>query len=137
MKFPFVLRSQHDELVEALRQQLAEQQQELHRLKDWVFEKTFGIQLHDSLPRLEEQTSAPAEPLTEEEVRDRQKEADQRELATIRRLRPSQLGPALEKRMVKRVHDMALAARPPITPGATVHPAQQVFDKAKQEALAN
>lgn len=138
MKFPFVLRSQHDEMVEDLRRQIADQQQELHRLKDRIFQEIWGIQLHDSLPKAEAQTSAPAEPEVEEEARDLDKEADQRELRTIRRLRPSQLGPALERRMVKKVHDMALAALPPRTqPGQPANPAREIFAKAKKEALPN
>lgn len=138
MRFPFVLRSQHEEMVGLLRQQLEDREKELRRIKDLIFKEHFGVQIHDTLPENAPVVQASAPPAApEEETRDREKEADARKLATIRRLRPSQLGPELERRMNKRVLDMARAAHPQRTQPANPSAVLERFEKAKEEALAN
>jgi hypothetical protein len=118
-----------------LRETLAAREKELHRLKDLIFQREFGVQLYDSLPAdAPVQTAAEPEPEPEPE-RDLEQERDARELTALARTRPSQLGPAMERKMRRDVMRMAQAAHPTHTvPGS---PATAVFSKARKEALAH
>jgi hypothetical protein len=135
MRFPFVTRSHHEEVVTMLRETLAAREKELHRLKDLIFQREFGVQLYDSLPAdAPVQTAAEPEP-EPEPARDLEQERDARELTALARTRPSQLGPAMERKMRRDVMRMAQAAHPTHTvPGS---PATAVFSKARKEALAH
>lgn len=135
MKFPFVFRSHHDEMVAELRRQLVDRERELHRLTDLIFKNTFGVQLHDTIAEAAQPLEAPEVPLSPEkeaELKAEQEAADERaRLTSIWRTRPSQLGPYLERAMKKSTRRRAQAARPI----HAVTPAGQVFSTAMEEAL--
>jgi hypothetical protein len=140
MRFPFVLRSQHDEFVVHLRQQLADRDRELERLYDLIFKHQFGEQVFDTL-------AAPAEAVAEglpvittsaeeteieppEDIEERQRAEDIRRLQSIARTRPSTLGSAMAQMKSRDLIRKARAANPKAVP----HPAIQVFEQIKQEA---
>jgi hypothetical protein len=131
MNFPLVTRSHHDEVVKLLGDRIDELiceretlQRALRRLQDKGFIDQWGFQLYDSLP----QSTLPKEP-TEPELSDVEKEEkelteehqrDLRELASLKRTKPSLLGPRMEQILAKQAANRANAA----------HPARDVFQAA-------
>jgi hypothetical protein len=141
MRFPFVLRSQHDEVVAVYAQRVDALEKELHRLKDLIFQNAFGVQLHDTLPvQMVPPVETPA-PEPERSEDDREHDDEMRRLAAIKRTRPSQLGPAMSQMMQRRAMRMARAVFPKRTvtgqvePDKASHPSRKLFEQAKREAI--
>jgi hypothetical protein len=130
-KFPLVTRAHHEEVVALLKTQLERTEKELHRLEDLIFQKQFGVQLHDTLPEAENTVLQAPETVDEGDAQEWEERREKARLASIARTSPSQLGPALEQQMTRRAQRMAKAAHP----AHGVHPAQELFAKAKSEAL--
>ena len=130
MKFPFVSRSHHEEMVAELRRQLEERTRELHRIKDLIFKQQFGVQLYDTLPA--EAQPEPEAPKTREDaivesLEDADRQAKNR-IASLWRTSPSKVGPALAQELRNKQIRQAHAARP-------MHPeVQRRFEQAKEEA---
>lgn len=136
MNFPLVTRSHHDEVVKLLKDRVDELiceretlQRALRRLHDKGFIDQWGFQLYDSLPESAVPVDAvePEPTAAEQEAMDmaREHQDDQRRLASIRRTKPSLLGPEMEKIMVKQAANRANAA----------HPAREVFSAARAIAI--
>lgn len=118
MRFPFVLRVDHEEIVTELRAQNEILRTQYEQLYDSMMLEKCGVQMFGTFPpevveamKPKEQpvTPAPAvadvEPLTEEDD-------DLRELTSIGRTNPSQVGARLSRLMLRRSMKQALAARP-------------------------
>jgi hypothetical protein len=121
MKLPFLTRARHEEVVSALAKLL---------YPDGVpqeFQMLLGIHIEQA------QAQVAAEPeLTDDEKAIEEMKAeqarDQAEIALIRRVRPSQLGPALARMMEKYGHQSAYTA-------VKQSPASAIFAKAEEEAI--
>lgn len=131
MKFPFVSRSHHEDVVALKDLIIAERgirvqalETELHRLKDLIFKNNFGVQIHDTIP---EPQMEPEPVLTEEEKQvqeyQQQKDYEKARLASIAATRPSALGDALSRELKRDTEQRARAA----------NPVRQVFASARAE----
>lgn len=131
MKFPFVSRSHHEDVV-ALKDTIiasqvhaiTEMSNELHRLKDLIFKNNFGVQIYDTIP---EPQPEPEPVLTQEEkdIQEYQQDKQYRDarLASIAATRPSVLGDAIARELKRDTEHRASAA----------HPVRQVFATARAE----
>lgn len=131
MKFPFLSRSHHEDVVALKDQiiatrdhQIAELTRELHRIKDLVFKNTFGVQIHDTIPEAQPEP----EPVLTQEEKDVQqyqqsKEYEKNRLASIAATRPSALGSEISRVMQRDTEHRARAA----------NPARQVFASVRAE----
>jgi hypothetical protein len=127
LPFPFILRSDHDALVDELRSQNTKLEHELNRLKDGVFKEHFGFQLFDTLPTVTLATEEDVRSLAgkaEEEEAERQRDV-KAELRSRLRTRPSTVGPYLSRVMEENAYQSAKAA----------HPVAQIFAEAKQSVI--
>jgi creatinine amidohydrolase/Fe(II)-dependent formamide hydrolase-like protein len=123
LKFPFVTRARHEEVVSALAKLL------YPNGVPREFQMLLGIHIDEE----QAQTQVAAEPeLTDDEKAIEEMKAeqarDQAEIALIRRVRPSQLGPALARMMEKYGHQSAYTA-------VKQSPASAIFAKAEEEAI--
>lgn len=134
MKFPFVSRSHHEDVVGlkdviiATRENtIAEMSKELHRLKDLIFKNNFGVQIHDTLPADTEPVEEPIENLTPQQQDEKKYQEDkqyrQARLASTAITRPSALGSQLAREIEREQEHRANAA----------HPARQVFAAARAD----
>lgn len=134
MKFPFVSRSHHedvvglkDAIIASRDQTIAEQTKELHRLKDLIFKNNFGVQIHDTLPSDVDQVEEPTENLTPQQQDEKkyreEEEYRQARLASTAITRPSALGSQIARELERDRERRADAA----------HPARKVFAAVRAE----
>lgn len=131
MRFPFLSRSHHEDVV-ALKDtiianrdhSIAELSNELRRLKDLIFKNNFGVQIYDTIP---EPQMEPEPVLTEEQkaIEEYQdsKSYEKARLTSIAATRPSALGGELTRALERDTEQRARAA----------NPVRQVFATARAE----
>lgn len=129
MPFPFVSRSHHDEEVTRLKEQLVALAKLLYPAKDYPegvpveMQMLLGVFIPRPEPTTAIEEEATAEPVEDEEAQER--EEDQRRLTSLRRTKPSLVGPAMEEIMRRRIIRQVKAA----------NPSASVFAQAHAEAL--
>lgn len=130
MKFPFVTRAHHEEVVHLLRSQIRGLARTLYAGEvPEEFQMLLGIEIPKPTNPVPEPKAA--EPVLtqdqkiEAEAEERQMDAKAK-LASIMRTNPSRLGPALEQVMKQTTMYAARAANPHVA---------QIFDTARKDAL--
>jgi hypothetical protein len=95
MRFPWISRAYHEEIVAILRQRLAESEIERKRTQD-AYYKQLGVEkLHFPDVRNADAPETEAGPRGPEEIRESQRAADLRKTQYMLRSKPSQLGSML------------------------------------------
>lgn len=131
MRFPFILRSEHDEQVKLLRSQIAGLARTLYGGDvPEEFQMLIGIEIPSNGRKPEPKPEPEEQPLTqdqkiEEAEAERQNDVKAR-LKSILRTRPSQLGPELQRVMKQTTFYTARPVNPKVA---------MMFDTAKSEAL--
>lgn len=128
MKFPFVTRSHHEEVVNLLRSQLAGLARTLY---GGDVPKEFQMLLGIEIPDTGEKPVEPKEPVLTHDEQIEEEEAQRQarnraELTSRMRTRPSTVGPAMERIMKETTYDAAKAANPAVA---------LMFEQAKKDAL--
>lgn len=129
MRFPFVTRAHHEEVVNAMKDQLTACSKLLYPSGvPEEFQLLLGIKIDAQAQVASEPEREPSEDEKAIAAMKAERARDEANLARIRRTRPSQLGPAIAAMMEKYGHQQAAAA-------TRQSPASVLFAKAKEEAL--
>jgi hypothetical protein len=133
VKFPFILRSHHEEVIHLLRSQIEGLARTLY---NGDVPEEFQLLLGMKIPKSARPSTPPESPqepsLTREQQFEEEETTRQRdlraELAARVRTRPSTVGPRMEQVMKQTTMYAARAANPGVA---------QMFDAARQDALKN
>lgn len=128
MKFPFVTRAHHEEVVNLLRSQLAGLARTLYGGDvPKEFQMLLGVEIPDTGEKAPEPKDQPMtrDQQIEEEEAQRQM-ANRAELKSLMRTSPSKVGPRLEQMMKQTTYYAAKAANPAVA---------LMFEQAKKDAL--
>lgn len=106
-------------------------EKETRRLHDLIYLKNFGVQVFDSVPQAQPEPEPELTPEQEAEQQDlSERDYEKARLTSLKRTRPSSLGPAIAALQQRDLVRAAHAARPE-------HPAMAVFAEAREQANSN